>query len=175
MAADLERMVFQLDEPLADPAPLNVLYISQLARQHGVKVLLSGTGGDDLFAGYRRHRAVMLERYWAWLPVTARAGLRHMSARLGQDSSWSRRVTKAFAQADWSVDQHLAGYFLWADPVRVLGLFAPEHRAALTGESMAAPLEDYLAMLPLGLPPLTTNSVVAARRPNLVIVSRFRL
>ena len=35
-------MVLQLDEPLADPASLNVLYISQLARDHGVKVLLSG-------------------------------------------------------------------------------------------------------------------------------------
>ena len=33
MAQDLERMVVQLDEPLADPAPLNVLYISQLARR----------------------------------------------------------------------------------------------------------------------------------------------
>jgi len=57
MAADLERMVIQLDEPLADPAPLNVLYISQLARNQGMKVLLSGAGGDDLFTGYRRHFA----------------------------------------------------------------------------------------------------------------------
>lgn len=154
MAADLERMVSQLDEPLADPAPLNVLYISRLARQHGVKVLLSGAGGDDLFTGYRRHRALMLERYWIWLPVAARAGLRHMTARMGQGGSWSRRVTKAFAQADLPVDQRLVGYFLWADPVGVLGLFAPEHRAALAGEAMAAPLEDYLAMLPFGLPPL---------------------
>jgi asparagine synthase (glutamine-hydrolysing) len=48
----------------------------------------------------------------------------------------------------------LAGYFLWADPARVLGLFAPEYRAALTREHMAAPLEDYLATLPAGLPPL---------------------
>jgi asparagine synthase (glutamine-hydrolysing) len=44
MANDLEAMVGQLDEPLADPAPLNVLYISQLARRHGMKVLLSGAG-----------------------------------------------------------------------------------------------------------------------------------
>ena len=56
MADDLQRMVIQLDEPLADPAPLNVLYISQLARDQGIKVLLSGAGGDDLFTGYRRHR-----------------------------------------------------------------------------------------------------------------------
>lgn len=154
MAADLEGMVFQLDEPLADPAPLNVLYISRLARQHGVKVLLSGAGGDDLFTGYRRHRALMLERYWAWLPVLARSGLRLVTSRLGQRGSWSRRVTKAFVQADWPADKRLTGYFLWVDSQRVLGLFAPEHRAALAGEAMAAPLEDYLATLPPGLPPL---------------------
>jgi asparagine synthase (glutamine-hydrolysing) len=64
MASDLERMVVQLDEPLADPAPLNVLYISQLAREQGIKVLLSGAAGDDLFTGYRRHRAVQLERIY---------------------------------------------------------------------------------------------------------------
>lgn len=154
MAADLERMVLQLDEPLADPAPLNVLYISQLARQHGVKVLLSGAGGDDLFTGYRRHRALMLERYWAWLPPAARQGLRNMTARLGQNGALGRRMTKAFAHAGMPADQRLAGYFLWADPVRVLGLFAPEHRATLARERMAAPLEDYLATLPHGLPPL---------------------
>src|SRR5437660_3841670 len=45
MAADLEGMVAQLDEPLADPAPLNVLYISRLAREQGMQVLLSGAGG----------------------------------------------------------------------------------------------------------------------------------
>lgn len=154
MAADLEQMVFQLDEPLADPAPLNVLYISQLARQQGVKVLLSGAGGDDLFTGYRRHHALMLERYWDWLPVSARSGLRRLTASLDQDGALSRRVTKAFAQADWPADKRLAGYFQWADAQRVMGLFAPEHRAALAGEAMTAPLENYLATLPTGLPPL---------------------
>ena len=69
MAGDLERMILQLDEPLADPAPLNVLYISQLAREHGIKVLLSGTGGDDLFTGYRRHRAIQMQGMWSWLPL----------------------------------------------------------------------------------------------------------
>ena len=56
-------MVYQLDEPLADPAALNVFYISQLARQQGIKVLLSGVGADDLFTGYRRHHALQIEKY----------------------------------------------------------------------------------------------------------------
>jgi asparagine synthase (glutamine-hydrolysing) len=130
------------------------LYISQLARQHGVKVLLSGAGGDDLFTGYRRHRALMLERYWAWLPQFVRRGLRAGSAALNQDSAFGRRIAKVFAHADLPPDQRLAGYFLWADPRRILNLFAPEHRAALATGSMTAPLDDYLDALPAGLPPL---------------------
>ena len=154
MAADLERMVVQLDEPLADPACLNVLYISELARQHGIKVLLSGVGGDDLFTGYRRHRALALERYWASLPRVARQGLSRVSASMGQGGTLRRRLAKAFAHAGLSADERLTGYFLWADPARVLGLFAPEHRAALAAEVMTAPMEHYLRTLPPGLPAL---------------------
>ena len=68
MADNLARMVWQLDEPLADFSALNVMFISQLARQHGIKVLLSGAGGDDLFTGYRRHRALGPDAYWDCLP-----------------------------------------------------------------------------------------------------------
>lgn len=154
MAADLERMVFQLDEPLGDPAPLNVLYISQLARQHGVKVLLSGAGGDDLFTGYRRHWALMLERYWAWLPDAVRRGLRQTTSHSGRRGALGRRIAKAFAYADLPPDRRLIGYFFWADPARLLGLFAPEPRSALTSQVMTAPLEAYLESLPPELPPL---------------------
>ena len=45
LADDLERMILQLDEPLAEPAALNVFYICKSAREPGVKVLLSGAGG----------------------------------------------------------------------------------------------------------------------------------
>ena len=129
MAQDLEQMVVQLDEPLADPAPLNVLYISRLAREHGMKVLLSGAGGDDLFSGYRRHRALDFERYWSGLPKPVRAGLRRASGRLTGFGSSGRRIAKALAHADSTREQRLTGYFLWADVERIRSLFAPEHRA----------------------------------------------
>ena len=60
VADDLVRMIFHLDEPLADPAPLNALYIVSLRRKNGIKVLLSGAGGDDVLTGYRRHFALYL-------------------------------------------------------------------------------------------------------------------
>ena len=48
----------------------------------------------------------------------------------------------------------MVGYFLWADPARMRGLFAPEHRAVLANDGYDAPLTDYLGTLPPGLPPL---------------------
>ena len=60
--------VYHLDEINADPAALNVFHICKFAKQKGIKVLLSGTGGDDLFSGYRRHKALSLEKYWGLLP-----------------------------------------------------------------------------------------------------------
>lgn len=154
MAEDVDRMVFQLDEPLADPAPLNVLYISRLARYHGLKVLLSGAGGDDLFAGYRRHWALIMERWWSWLPLCLRRELRQLSVHMDQRFEPARRLKKAFAYADAPLTRRVAGYFLWTDPDQIRGLFAPEYRRNLTVDRMLAPLEDYLRTLPQGLVPL---------------------
>lgn len=43
------------DEPFADPAAVPTWYVSKMAAEH-VKVVLAGDGGDELFAGYKRHR-----------------------------------------------------------------------------------------------------------------------
>ncbi|WP_338034999.1 asparagine synthase (glutamine-hydrolyzing) [Lamprobacter modestohalophilus] len=148
MAGDLERMVAQLDEPLADPAPLNVLYISQLAREQGIKVLLSGAGGDDLFTGYRRHRALMAERWWSWLPGPMRQGLAKTTGALDQRSALGRRLTKLFSGAGLDGDARLVNYFRWANRADLERLYSAEFKAAL-GESRAeAPMLEFLRELP---------------------------
>lgn len=154
MAGDLERMVTQLDEPLADPAPLNVLYISQLAREHGMKVLLSGAGGDDLFTGYRRHRAVCMQRYWDWLPSGVRRGLDLASSRLDQHRAWARRLAKFFNGAGLEGDVRLTNYFAWAREADLLALYTPDFRDQLGEESAAQPMLDFLAPLPKTVAPL---------------------
>jgi len=56
IASVLEQIVLQLDEHLAGRAPLIVFFICQLAREQGIKVLLSGGGSDDnLSIGYCLH------------------------------------------------------------------------------------------------------------------------
>ena len=154
MAGDVERMVWQLDEPLADPAPLNVLYIAQLARESGIKVLLSGAGGDDLFTGYRRHVAVQHEWLWSWLPRDVRVGLESLTSRLDQRSGIGRRLGRLFAGAGKSGDERLAAYFAWATPETLLPLFSADIRARLKGTRADQPMLEYLHELPGTLSPL---------------------
>ena len=154
MACDLERMVVQLDEPLADPASLNVLYISQLARDRGMKVLLSGAGGDDLFTGYRRHRALQAERYWDWLPRGVRGGLVRASAGLDQRRPWARRLGKLLAGAELQGDGRLVEYFRWAREADLMALYTPGFRLALGDDPAGRTMLDFLQLLPAGVPPL---------------------
>lgn len=154
MAGDIESMVAQLDEPLADPAPLNVLYISRLAREHGIKVLLSGAGGDDLFTGYRRHVAVNYEHYWKWLPYGVRSGLERATVGLDQRRPLFRRLTKLFSGAGLKGDARLTNYFLWAKESQLLNLYTPEFRARLGREEASAPMLAFLQPLPSSVPSL---------------------
>lgn len=147
IASDIELMVAQLDEPLADPAPLNVLYISQLAREQGIKVLLSGTGGDDLFTGYRRHRAVQAEPYWNWLPAVVRRALDDISTRLDERKPFFRRLAKVFNGAALEGDARLANYFVWAREADLLSIYTAAFRAELHEARAIQPMLDFLSPL----------------------------
>ncbi|MBV1774757.1 asparagine synthase (glutamine-hydrolyzing) [Burkholderiaceae bacterium DAT-1] len=51
---DFERIVADLDEPFADPSSFPTWYLSRETVKH-VTVILGGDGGDEVFAGYKRH------------------------------------------------------------------------------------------------------------------------
>ena len=60
----LPEIVAAVDDPTADYAILPTYKLAAVAKQHGLKVILSGEGGDELFAGYGRYRAV-IRPWWA--------------------------------------------------------------------------------------------------------------
>ena len=151
LSDDFEYMVSQLDEPLADPASLNVFYISQVARKQGIKVLLSGAAGDDLFTGYRRHRALQAESYWNWLPLGARKSLGNLAGRLDQRDVFYRRIGKLFNGAGLEGNERIANYFRWNSEAQLLELYTPEARSLLGAQLATQPMLDFLEPLPGGV------------------------
>ena len=58
----LPRVCAAMDDPAADYAVLPTFKLAQTAHQSGLKVILSGEGGDELFGGYSRYRRAMRPR-----------------------------------------------------------------------------------------------------------------
>jgi asparagine synthase (glutamine-hydrolysing) len=77
----LPRIVWYLDDPVADPALVPLYFIAREARKH-VKVVLSGEGADELFGGYTIYREPISLRPFEKLPRPVRRGLGLVSARL---------------------------------------------------------------------------------------------
>jgi asparagine synthase (glutamine-hydrolysing) len=67
----IARIVSYFDEPFADASSIPTYFVSELARAH-VKVVLSGDGGDEIFAGYERYAEDWRRRHWG---ATRRLGV----------------------------------------------------------------------------------------------------
>ncbi len=154
LAQQLELMLYHLDEPQADMAPLNVLMICKLAREHGIKVLLSGAGGDDILSGYPRHYALGLERCWSWVPRALRAGMQGLSQGLPQQVPACRRISTLLRYAPLPPEERLVSYFFRSDPHLAMELLHPDLRQVLSRQPVPSPLLRSLERLPPGLEPL---------------------
>ena len=163
MVSRIEEIIYSLDEPQADPAPLNALFICELAREHGIKVLLSGAGGDDVFSGYRRHYALICEKYWSWLPKIGLTALRTFSNKLPQNNSIGRRLGKAFRYADCSVEERLISYFLWIDENVQRCLYSDDLRKVLADTDAVDPLRQTLSRIPEEKNPLNRMLYLEAK------------
>jgi asparagine synthase (glutamine-hydrolysing) len=70
----LPRLTWHMDEPTADPAIITAYLVCREARKHAT-VLLSGVGGDELFAGYRKHVAHRWASAYQRMPGLLRGGI----------------------------------------------------------------------------------------------------
>jgi asparagine synthase (glutamine-hydrolysing) len=102
VAALLPRLLWHMDEPIADTAFLTTYLVSEFARRD-VTVILSGVGGDELFGGYRRylgnHYQAQFERLPSWMRRAAAAvGERLPSDRHSALLNFTR-LAKGFLEA----------------------------------------------------------------------------
>ncbi len=74
MIASIPELLGSFDEPFADYSAIPTFLVSQLAARY-VKVVLTGDGGDEVFAGYPTHVAYRVSRLFTMIPRWLREGL----------------------------------------------------------------------------------------------------
>lgn len=132
LLADLPRIAWHLDEPLADAAVLPTYRLAQLTKPQ-VTVVLSGEGADECFAGYDQLK--LLRPVAAWGPWLS--GLARMLQPLAAGWSTGRRALAALAHY-----RDLPGLVLEAG-----AYFTPAEKSALLGPAVRENLADYEAHL----------------------------
>lgn len=92
------KLSWHRDGPLSEPADVAIYRLAQLAREH-VKVVLSGEGSDELFAGYPKHQFASATRWLGAIPAARPLGLLERS--LPASRSRLRIAVRALAEPDY--------------------------------------------------------------------------
>jgi len=132
----VDQLAHLYDEPFADSSAMPTYRVCELARRQ-VTVALSGDGGDENFAGYRRYRwHAYEERMRRLLPLTLRRPLFGFLGRVYPKADWAPRVLRAKttfeAMARDSVEGYFHGVSVCSDGLRDR-LFSPAFRRRLNG------------------------------------------
>ncbi len=149
--ADVFPRVIELaEQPLLRTAPAPLLHLSGSVRASGLKVVLTGEGADELFAGYDIFREDKIRRFWARDPESRiRPRLfGRVNRWLATDPSHSGAILNSFYRRGLTeVDDPLYSHRLrFANTSRLLRLLQPELRRA--AELGTGPLERLHGLLP---------------------------
>ncbi len=124
VADNLEKQSCFIDEPYADGSAIPTYLLSQEAKNY-VTVLLSGEGGDEVFAGYETYLAYKIRKIYRRAPVFTRKLLRQLSGRLPvshEKLSLDFKVKRFVQGAEHDV---AASHFKWRE------VFSPEDKEQL--------------------------------------------
>ncbi|TPW16744.1 MAG: asparagine synthase (glutamine-hydrolysing) [bacterium] len=144
----LPKIVWHMDEPVADAAAISTYLICRASREKAT-VMLSGVGAEEVFGGYRRHHAVGLaEDYLRW-PGLLRRGVKTLSDALpgsapGPGLALRRNLQKFTASAELPYSHRYFGYCGYYTSAELRAVVAPnlptedvliehEHRLAEAG------------------------------------------
>jgi asparagine synthase (glutamine-hydrolysing) len=151
----IDRLAASYDEPFADSSALPTWRVCELARRH-VTVALSGDGGDENFAGYRRYRLHAAEsRLRAALPAALRRPLFGTLGALYPKADWAPRPLRAKTTFQALARDDVAAYFhgVSTTPAALRAqLYSPAFKRELAGYDALEVFRAHAARAPTDEP-----------------------
>jgi asparagine synthase (glutamine-hydrolysing) len=126
------EVIFHTERPVLRTAPAPLYLLSRLVRDAGIKVVLTGEGADEMFAGYDIFREGKVRRYWARSPKSTLRPrlLERLYPYLARSPVAQREIAQAFFGRD--LDQAGVPGFAhkprWQAAAALMRLFSPDMR-----------------------------------------------
>jgi len=161
-AADLVEAfpaaVLQAERPVLRTAPVPLYLLSRHVREAGYKVVLTGEGADEVFAGYEIFKEAKLRRWWA-RDVDSETRPRWLGALYGYqhgDRTRAGDYWRRFFRRDLenTRDPYYSHRPRWTNTAFIQTLFDPDVLRSLAGHDPVDALPDYLEDLPPESAPL---------------------
>ena len=144
----MQRYMRHMEEPVGNQSAPAYYFVAAMAREAGVKVLLTGQGPDELFAGYDRHVGIAFARL---LRTAARPSIQTLLRRatLGREMGEKYlRFLTSVSQPDLAQRLHGAYSVFSRDDARTL--LAPDVYASIDWNLSLAHVEGWLQRAPAG-------------------------
>lgn len=143
----MNTYMWHLEEPIGNESAAAYYFVAKLAREK-VKVLLSGQGADEPFAGYGRHRAAYYADYVRWLPAWVVRPLGALARPFFNGSESPERVMALLSQED-EIHRFLSTYSITSPDLR-RNLFSEDFIVQSNPHILYEYVRSQLAHAPLG-------------------------
>ena len=140
---DLNLITKLSGEPVSDLSMLNSYYICKQSKDLGIKVLLSGTGGDDIFSGYRRHSFSKVDSLIDFLPKLFLKIISKTNNQLTNKNEYIRYYNKVTSGILFQEDERIINYYRWLDKNIIFNLLKKEVKEELSYR-IEDPILNYL-------------------------------
>lgn len=148
IGASFPRAVLHMETPVVRTAPVPLMLLAQLVRANGYKVVLTGEGADEVFAGYDLFKEAKVRRFWAQQPQSKwrPALLKRLYPYLARSPVAAAAMAAGFFGQ--GLDRMNAPTFSheprWNTTARVHSLFSADMRATIGGFDARKALEPWL-------------------------------
>jgi len=132
--ASFPEVIWHCEKPLLRTAPVPLFLLSNLVRQSGLKVVLTGEGGDEVFGGYNIFREDKVRRFWARQPDSKFRFLiiRRLYPYIFKNPRLGNTLKHFFAQGLEKTDDPLYSHLIrWENTSRIKFLFSDYLKSAI--------------------------------------------
>jgi len=144
IGAIFPEVIYQTERPILRTAPAPLFLLSKLARDQGIKVVLTGEGADEMFAGYDLFREGKVRRFWARDPQSKMRPrvLEHLYPYLARSPVAQRAMSQQFFGRDLARHAELgfAHALRWQGAASLQRLYSAGQRAATAHIDVVADL-----------------------------------